>query len=176
MKEVKSLIITFLKYQLIQPCQCLYNTPVWLVQRFETWDYHGNPLQYSCLENPMDGEAWWATVHGVAKSQTQLSDFSFTFQRIENDFPQDWRMYKERWGGLKHKTSTNLNLFCFLKTSCWLMQPWIIFRDSTGHVQKGAPVSRMTPEPRGFSLWNSQSRNVAMGELYEVLQYGKSGF
>ena len=40
---------------------------------------NGNPLQYSCLENPMDGEAWWATVHGVAKSQTRLSDFTFTF-------------------------------------------------------------------------------------------------
>ena len=39
----------------------------------------GNPLQYSCLENPMDGGAWWATVHGVAKSWTQLSDFTFTF-------------------------------------------------------------------------------------------------
>ena len=34
---------------------------------------HGIPLQYSCLENPMDREAWWATVHGVAKSQTPLS-------------------------------------------------------------------------------------------------------
>ena len=33
---------------------------------------NGNPLQYSCLENPMDGEAWWATVHGVAKSRTRL--------------------------------------------------------------------------------------------------------
>ena len=33
-----------------------------------------NPLQYSCLENPMEGGAWWATVHGVAKSRTQLSD------------------------------------------------------------------------------------------------------
>ena len=31
---------------------------------------HGNPLQYSCLENPMDREAWWATIYGVAKSQT----------------------------------------------------------------------------------------------------------
>ena len=31
---------------------------------------HGNPLQYSCLENPMDRDAWWATVHGVANSQT----------------------------------------------------------------------------------------------------------
>ena len=37
---------------------------------------NGNPLQYSCLENPMDGGAWWATVHGVAKSRTQLSDLT----------------------------------------------------------------------------------------------------
>ena len=44
---------------------------------------NGNPLQYSCLENPMDGEAWWATVHGVAKSRTRLSDFTFTFKEIE---------------------------------------------------------------------------------------------
>ena len=35
---------------------------------------HGNPLQFSCLENPMDRGAWWATVHGVTKSQTGLSD------------------------------------------------------------------------------------------------------
>ena len=39
----------------------------------------GTPLQYSCLENPMDRGAWWATVHGVTKSWTQLSDFTFTF-------------------------------------------------------------------------------------------------
>ena len=37
------------------------------------------PHQYSCLENPMDGGAWWAAVHGVAKSQTRLSDFTLTF-------------------------------------------------------------------------------------------------
>ena len=37
---------------------------------------NGNPLQYSCLENPMDGGAWWATDHGVAKSRPRLSDFS----------------------------------------------------------------------------------------------------
>ena len=40
---------------------------------------NGTPLQYSCLENPMDGGAWWAAVHGVARSQTQLSDFTFSF-------------------------------------------------------------------------------------------------
>ena len=37
---------------------------------------NGNPLQYSCLEKPMDGGAWWATVHGVAKSRTRLSDLT----------------------------------------------------------------------------------------------------
>ena len=45
---------------------------------------NGNPLQYSCLENPMDGGAWWATVHGVAKSRTQLSDFTFTFSKLKS--------------------------------------------------------------------------------------------
>ena len=39
---------------------------------------HGNLLQYSCLENPKEGGAWWATVHGVIKSRTQLSGFTFT--------------------------------------------------------------------------------------------------
>ena len=39
---------------------------------------NGNPLQYSCLENPMEGGAWWATVHGVEKSRKRLSDFTFT--------------------------------------------------------------------------------------------------
>ena len=40
---------------------------------------NGTPLQYSCLENPMGGGAWWAAVHCVAKSQTRPSDFTFTF-------------------------------------------------------------------------------------------------
>ena len=51
-----------------------------------TWEFarivnnigNGTPLQYSCLENPMDEGAWWATVHGVAKSWTRLSVFTFT--------------------------------------------------------------------------------------------------
>ena len=40
---------------------------------------NGIPLQYSCLENPMDGGVWWAAVHGVAESRTQLSNFTLTF-------------------------------------------------------------------------------------------------
>ena len=45
---------------------------------------NGNPLQYSCLENPIDGGAWWATVHGVAKSWTRLSDFAFAIRFSSN--------------------------------------------------------------------------------------------
>ena len=47
---------------------------------------NGNPLQYSFLENPMDGGAWWATVHGVTKSQTRLSDFTHS---LTPDFIQN---------------------------------------------------------------------------------------
>ena len=69
---------------------------------------NGKPLQYSCLENPMDGGAWWAAVHGVAKSQTQLSDFTFTFHfhALEKEMATHssvlaWRIPgKEEPGGL----------------------------------------------------------------------------
>ena len=67
-----------------------------LKERKEAWCYkgklirgsregNGTPLQYSCLENPMDGGAWWAAVHGVAKSWTQLSDFTFHFHALEKE-------------------------------------------------------------------------------------------
>ena len=49
---------------------------------YDQWDLEkadGTPLQYSCLENPMDGGAWWAAIHRVARSWTRLSDFTFTF-------------------------------------------------------------------------------------------------
>ena len=46
---------------------------------FDNREGNGNPLQYSCLENLMDGGAWWAAVHGVTRSRTRLNDFTFTF-------------------------------------------------------------------------------------------------
>ena len=45
-------------------------------------DGNGNPLQYSCLENPVDGGAWQATLHGVAKSRTRLSDFTLLYTLV----------------------------------------------------------------------------------------------
>ena len=53
----------------------------WQRWHLEPGEGNGTPLQYACLENPMDGGAWWAAVHGVAKSQTQLSDFTFMHWR-----------------------------------------------------------------------------------------------
>ena len=50
-----------------------------MLSRLVIGEGNGTPLQYSCLENPMDGEAWWAAVHGVAKSRARLSDFTFNF-------------------------------------------------------------------------------------------------
>ena len=52
---------------------------------------NGTPLQYSRLENPMDGGAWWAAVHGVAKSWTRLSDFPFTFPFMQ------WSRQRQAW-------------------------------------------------------------------------------
>ena len=51
-----------------------------LISRFRRSPGEGNgtPLQYSCLENPMDGGAWKAAVHGIAEGRTRLSDFTFT--------------------------------------------------------------------------------------------------
>ena len=50
-----------------------------MLSRLVIGEGNGTPLQYSCLENPMDGGAWWAAIHGVSKSQTRLSDLTFTF-------------------------------------------------------------------------------------------------
>ena len=70
---------------------------------------NGIPLQYSFLENPMDGGAWWAAVHGVAKSRTRLSNFTFTFHfhALEKDMATHsstltWKIpWREEPGGLQ---------------------------------------------------------------------------
>ena len=61
----------------LQDLQFIYLFIYWLYWVFG--EGNGTPLQYSCLENPMDRGAWKAAVHGVAKSWTRLSDFAFTF-------------------------------------------------------------------------------------------------
>ena len=57
-------------------CEALEN---WKLITLSTGEGNGTPLQYSCLENPMDRGAWWAAIHGIAKSRARLSNFTFTF-------------------------------------------------------------------------------------------------
>ena len=65
----------------IQKTNIMASGPItsWEIDGETVGEGNGNPLQYSCLENPMDEGAWCAAVHGVAKSRTQLSDFTLTF-------------------------------------------------------------------------------------------------
>ena len=92
---------------------------------------NGTPLQYSCLENPMDRGAWWATVHGVTKSRTRLRDFIFTFHfyALEKEMATHsnilaWKIpWTEEPGGLQSTgrqrvghdwvTSLSLSYICF---------------------------------------------------------------
>ena len=75
--------------------------------------HNSNPLQYSCLENPMDGGAWQATVHGVAKSRTRLSNFTFTFhfhalekEMVTHSIVLSWSLVGCRlWGGTESDTT-----------------------------------------------------------------------
>ena len=71
----------------IYRCECWTIKEGWALKNWCFWtvvletlgEGNGNPLQYSCLENSMDGGGWWAAVHGVAKSRTRLSNFTLLF-------------------------------------------------------------------------------------------------
>ena len=69
--------------QVVRSLPAVRETQVRSVSRRCPGEGNGNPLQYSCLENPMDEGAWWAAVHGVAKSQSRPSDFTFTFKVLQ---------------------------------------------------------------------------------------------
>ena len=71
--------------QLVQNLLVMWEAQVQLLGQEDPLE-KGNPLQYSCLKNYMDRRAWWATVHWVTKSWTQLSNFTFTFKHCVNGF------------------------------------------------------------------------------------------
>ena len=77
---------------------------------------NGNPLQYSCLKNPVDGGAWWATVHRVAKSWIRLSDFTFTLDKSRiispSHSPQLNHIFKVSF-------AMQSNIFAFLRIRVW---------------------------------------------------------
>ena len=86
---------------------------------------NGNPLQYSCLENPIDRDAWWATVHGIAKSRTQLSDFTFSisFLSIHKSIKYTYLcMYKHLCIVFLNFTFLALKMFFILLKASWNFQ------------------------------------------------------
>ena len=75
-------VIFVLIFRLLLNKSLFFHQPIFhlfILYRVFFGERNGTPLQPSCLENPIDGGAWWAAVHGVAKSRTRLSDFTFTF-------------------------------------------------------------------------------------------------
>ena len=78
---------------------------------------NGNPLQYSCLENSMDGGTWWAIVHGVAKSQTRLSDFTSLHANDSKGVGPGWEGGAS--GGLPC-TAPSTGGKGLLRPCCWL--------------------------------------------------------
>ena len=73
---------------------------------------NGNPLQYPCLENHMDGGAWWATVHGVTKSWTRLRDFTFTSPIAHSLFVKNfWICILQAYRSVVFLVLYNLSLF-----------------------------------------------------------------
>ena len=80
--SVTSSVVQGIQWDSSKACSLLHwcrIQSIWTLLTLPFREGNGTPLQYSCLENPMDGGAWLAAVHGVARSQTQLSDFTFTF-------------------------------------------------------------------------------------------------
>ena len=122
---------------------------------------NGNPLQYSCLENPMDRGAWWAAVHGIAKSTTERFTFTFHFDALEKEMETHssvlaWRIpgtaepgglssvgshrVGHHWGGLAAAAAADV----FLELSCF-------FNDS---VDAGNLISGSSAFSKSsFKLW-----------------------
>ena len=94
---------------------------------------NGNPLQYSCLENPMDGGVWEATVHGVTKSRTRLSDFTWCGQ--EQAF----------WPGLDHKMSRPVMVLLCQRSSIWFSSSGnpLVYLAALGLVTENPTVSEL---------------------------------
>ena len=129
---------------------------------------NGTPLQYSCLENPMDGGAWWAEDHGVAQSWTRLSDFTFPFHfhALEKEMAThssvlDWRIpgtgepgglpsmgsHRPSWTRLKQLSSSSKEMQIDVVS---IHNTW---RDDMGKIDAGAVMvcTFCTPAPSQYS-------------------------
>ena len=151
---------------------------------------NGTPLQYCCLENPMDGGAWRATVHGVAKSRTRLSDFTFTFTEsmrwldvITNSMDtsltkvQELVMDREAWRAAVHavaKSQTRLSDWTELNTQALKGKGFPAGSDgkelacNTGDLGLITGLGRSPGEGNGYPLQYSCLENSMDREAWQV--------
>ena len=119
----------------------------------------GDPLQYSCLENPMDAGAWWAAVHGVAKSRTRLSHFTFT------DWRRQWHPTPVLLPGKSHGCRSLVGCSPW---GCWEldMTERLHFHFSLSHIGEGNgnPLQCSCLEnPKDGGAWWAAVYGVAQG-------------
>ena len=139
-----------------------FDSPASLFKGLLCREDNGTPLQYSCLENPMDGGASWAAVHGVAKSQTWLSNFTFTFQfhALEKEMATHssvlaWR--SQGWGrtesdttGVGHDWSDSA-VAVAVKSTTTLFRGWVWVRAGDSGVDTMVPAL-LVPSGPFFAL------------------------
>ena len=129
-------------------------------RNWNPYAFGGTPLQYSCLENPMDGGAWWATVHGVTKSRTQLSDFTFTFHfhALEKEMATHsdvlaWRIPGTgEPGGLPSGVAQSRTWLRRLSSSSSII--WLTLRSNYIHIKHQYYVL-----VAGFGTWKSHAKD-----------------
>ena len=121
---------------------------------------NGNPLQYSCLENPMYGGAWWATVHGVAESRTRLSDFTHGVQ-VASAISK--KLIKRPWAGTAAGNSSFVSA-----TSIW----WSIMQ-SFPNVYGMFTVTRelLIPHCPAYSLRNKSCTSLSTNSHFLFYAY-----
>ena len=139
-----------------------------------SWESNGTPLQYSCLENPMDGGAWWATVHGVAKSRTRLSDFTFTFHfptlgkaMATHSSVLAWRIPGTgEPGGLQsmgsHRVGHDWSNLAAGAAAAWVQNVWFRDPNMIASLQNNLPVTHTSqylwPPTVKLSCYNATNR------------------
>ena len=119
---------------------------------------HGNPLQYSCLKCPMDRGAWWATVHGVTKSQTWLSDSTAQYSSAQSVLPPLTSAFLGAWGKVfKFFPCLSILFSDFFSTYiCWMT--YVIFACWASFFEAGVLVI--------WFLWARHSKPTVISKYY----------
>ena len=111
-----------------------HNTHNIITVHYRIREGNGTPLQYSCVDSPMDRGAWWAAVHGIAKSRTGLSDFTFTFIPFKIPRTSDIidiylslsDLFHSVWQSLDPSMLLKLVLYYFILHCVWIIYRYFV--------------------------------------------------